>query len=388
MSSSISLNDLQTPVTRESVRQVLLSMLTILEFPVEAWEDEGAARAFVELQSALAAEQSKSTAAIATGMFQSTATGDFLTARVKSDVDEDRNEGTIARISCILVNTGTSNYTKDAGAISFRASNGKVFKNVAGFTLSGGATLDAEQFDADSIGADGNISGSEDEPQILPLTTPLAGVTVRYEGTLITAGADAEKDPALRERARTKWSTLRVERIDDAIKNLVRTAAPAVVGVSIDSENPRGAGTVDVFLAAQNAPAGSGDVADAQVALDANFFGNGSEDQLVQAFAAVAAPLNLAVVAYVRGTTDSDALALLGAAWMDFVESIPVGGFDLSPGPTHTVLTEQIATALSQVAGVDSVQVVAPAGATSVAPNGKVTEGTVSITIVRLAATV
>jgi uncharacterized phage protein gp47/JayE len=382
MASAPSLEDLLTPVDRASVKATLLGMLTTLDFPVEAWQEKAAARAFVELQSAVGAEQSKSVAAIAAGMHATNARGLFLDARLKSDFDEERGEATAAILSVELTNAGSSNYTKTTGQVSFRASNGRTFTNSEGFTLSSGATAPVA-FTADLSGADGNITGTEESPQILPLTTPLAGVTARYKGELVQAGVDAETDPAYRERAITKWATLRVERIDDAVKNIARSAAPQVVSVSIDSENPRGPGTVNLYLAGQNAPSGSGDVDLVQDALDARFFGNGTEDQLVQAFAASAAPLNLDTVVYVKGKTEAAALTELSTAWTDFVEGIPVGGFDLSPGPTHIVLREQMAAALKIASWVDSVQI--NGDDLAVAPEGKVTVGTVAISVIRLA---
>lgn len=51
----LSLADLQQPLTKDEVRTILEDLLEDASFPVTAWQDESAARAFLETQSALGA---------------------------------------------------------------------------------------------------------------------------------------------------------------------------------------------------------------------------------------------------------------------------------------------------------------------------------------------
>jgi uncharacterized phage protein gp47/JayE len=228
---------------------------------------------------------------------------------------------------------------------------------------------------ADIAGAAGNVPG-----QTLELVTPLAGVLAVYDGNLTTAGADAESDTKLTERARSKWGTLRVTKIHAGTLSLARNAAPNIHNVGIDDQNPRGAGTVDVYLAAENATAGGADVTAVQAALDLAFFGNGSVTKLVEAVAAPTVAMNLTGVVYYKGVEATDLSNAINVAWREFLASIPIGGFDFSPGPNHIVLQGQIIDALTDVPGVVAMVLTSPGATTNVPINTKVIEGTITLT--------
>ena len=373
----LNLSDLQTPLTKEAVRTILEELLTDAGMPVDAWQDEGAARAFLEGASGLGAELSQRIAELSKAGYLSTSEADFLTARVKSEFDEDRNAAVASVFDTSFANSSATTYGPfAAGGIIVRSSDGQVFESTGAETITAGTTTTVE-LKAQVAGAAGNI-----DAQTLQLVTSMAGVTVGFGGSFTTAGAEAERDPQLQERARTKWATLRVSKVSDGIRNLVRSVAPAVHGIAIDDDNPRGAGTVDVYLAAETATAGSGDVTLAQAALDDAFLGNGSVDQRVKAFAAPTAALNVGGTLYVSGTTSTQALANALAAWQDFLLTVPVGGFNLSPGPTNTVLRGQIIKALAAAAGVDSIDLTTPSTDQTISADTKVIEGTFTFAVV------
>lgn len=373
-----SLADLQTVQSAETFRTIILDLLASVSFPVEAWQEEGVARAFVEAAAALGVSVSGLIAQLAKMGFLTTAEGDYLTALVKSHYDEDRNAATRSTFDVDMVNSGLTTHTiTAAGQVTLRASNGATFKNT-GATVIASQDTTAVTFTAEFAGSEGNIPA-----QVLELVTPLAGVIASFDGTITSAANDAESDPKLRERARSKWGTLRVEKVREGVLNLARSAAASIHSVTVDDDNPRGAGTVDVYLAAINATAGGADVTAVQAALDAAFFGNGSVDQLVKAFAAPTQAQNLVAKVYIQGVTVTDAQVALTAAWRDFLETVPIGGFDLSPGPVNVILAAQITDALSQVDGVLGVELTTPSTfSTSVPANTKVVEGTISFTIV------
>ena len=184
-----------------------------------------------------------------------TSEGEFLDAMVLSQYDEKRQAAVATTFPVKLVNSGGTTYAPPAtNQIVLRASNGRTFSSTAGPTLTAGTTT-IVNLAAELPGSAGNITS-----QNLELVTPFAGVTAVFEGLFLSAGSDAESDPAYRARAKTKWATLRTEKITDGILNLVRTAAPALHGIAIDNNNPRGPGTVDVYLAADTATAGVSDV--------------------------------------------------------------------------------------------------------------------------------
>lgn len=376
---AISLTDLQKPLTLDGVREHLLTLLSEQGFPVEAWQETGNARILVEAYSALLVEQSKSIALLARMPFLDTAEGQFLDAIVKSHYELTRAAAVAATFNVVLAN-GSTSYPFAVGGIVLQSSSGQTFSNTASGTIAANAETTVA-FRADLPGAAGSIPAQE-----LSLVTPYAGVTATFSGSFLGLGSDAESDASLRERAKTQWATLRIERADDGVLALARGAAPAVTQVAIDSDAPRGPGTVDVYLAGFAATAGSSDVTAVQTALDAAFFGNvvGATDPLVKAIAAPTTLLSITATCYVRGIDATTAQLDLETAIGEFIESVPIGGFDLSPGPTHIVQRGQILNALLDLEGVVSADVTTPSGDFTVAENTKVLAGTIALTVVRI----
>lgn len=373
----ISLSDLQTPQTKEQVRDTLTGFLVTLGFPVDAWQDGGAARSFLEMMSSLGASFTNQVAAFSKSVDLETAADEYLDVKARSDYDETRAAAVSAVFDATFTNAGaTTHGPLAAGSIIMRSTSGQLFENTGIETITASSVVVVEVI-AQSPGAAGNI-GSD----TLQLVTPLAGVTVATDGTLTTAGADAEDDPRLRDRCRTKWATLRVEKTRDGVINLAKAASDNIDAVSVLDSNPRGPGTVDVFVSAENATSGSSDVALVQAALDLAFLGNGTVDQLVQAFAAPTVVQNIAATVFVQGITSAEATSTLTTAWQEFVFDIPLGGFDLSPGPSNVVQTAQIIEALVDVVGVKSVSLTDPAADVTIAANTKVLVGTIAFTIV------
>lgn len=378
----LSLSDLQTEISRDSVRDQLMQFLGDLNFPTEAWQDEDPVRLLVEAVSALTAEQSKTVALLARMVFLDTAEAEFLTNLALSHYQLTRAEAQFASFDVTLTNVGAVTHGPlAAGAIVVKASNGQTFSSQAGATLTAGAAT-VVAFRADTAGALGNIPG-----QTLQLVTPFAGVTATFAGAFTTLGVDGESDAALRARCRTRWALLAIETQRAGVEALIRAAAPAITVIGIDADAPRGPGTVDVYCAGDLATAGSGDVSTAQAALDAYFFGNHTS-QLVQAAPAPVVVLDLVGTAYVRGIEATAAVAALSDAWNTFVASIPIGGFDLSPGPTHIVQLGQVLNAILDVDGVESFVPASPGltGDTVVPLNTKCVLGAFSVSVVRLAA--
>lgn len=376
---ALSLFDLQTPVSVESFRAYLESLLVAEGFPVTAWQEESAARAFLELQAQAGSQQSIPVAALAKMGFLSTSEADFLTALAKSAYALDRTLATATTMPISLINSSATTYIKGAREITIQARNGRNFVNVAGATVTSGATTVAT-FIAELPGAASNIPGQD-----LTLVTPLAGVTARFLGVFTSTGSDQEGDPQLRERSSSQWAMLRIEKINPGIVNLARTAAPSVHGVAIDDENPRGPGTLDVYLAADNATAGVADVALVQTALDGALFGTGTVEVAGLAIAAPTLVLDLAMTVYVRGLTAVDATAALAAAWTAFLLTVPVGGFDLRPGPQNVILPDQITDWMGSIPGVIASSVTLPTADPILVPlYTKVLEGSVAFNVIVL----
>jgi uncharacterized phage protein gp47/JayE len=373
----LSLVDLQTQQSKEDVRSILVQLLEDVAFPVDAWQDESLARAYLETASALGSIMSERVAYLSRQGFLSSAEAEFLTALVLSHYDELRNPAVASVFPVSAINAGGTTHGPAAGAIIVRSSDGQTFTNVAAATISASTTT-IVSFQAQQPGSAGNI-----EAQTLTLVTPLAGVTMSFLGSFTTAGADAESDPKLRERARTKWATLRVEKVREGVLNLARNAAASIDSLAIDDDNPRGPGTVDVYLAAENATAGGSDVLAAQAAFDDAFFGNGSSTPLVKALAALTVSQAALATVYVRGAAADLVQTALQTAWTEFLGSIPVGGFDLSPGPVNVIPRAMIIAALAAAdASILAVDLTTPSADVVVDPRTKVLSGTATFNII------
>lgn len=370
----LSIEDIEEPLTVDEVKSFLFEQLSSLNFPVTAWQEEGGARSFVETQSVTAASLSAVIAQLAKLPYLGDATGKFLSKLTHSHYDEERALAVRTVFDVSMVNSGASNHVIALRAVILRAKNGQLFRNTTNPTVSAGVTT-VLQFTADTAGAAGNVPA-----QTLEQVTPLAGVAAVYDGNLTTSGADDESDPKLTERARGKWGTLRVTKIEEGVRNLARTAATNIHNVGIDAQNPRGPGTVDVYLAAENATAGGADVIAVQAALDLAFFGNGSVTKLVEAVAAPTVALNLAGVVYFRNVEATDLSNQITAAWREFLKTIPIGGFNLSPGPNHVVIQGQVVDVLSDVPGVVAMVLTSPLASENIPLNTKVIEGTITLT--------
>lgn len=370
----LSIDDIQEPLTIDELKSFLFEKLSELNFPVEAWQDEGGARSFVELQSATGVELSKVIAQLATLPYLGDATGKFLSKLTQSHYDEPRAVAVRTVFDVDMVNSGGSSHVIALRQLISKASNGTTFTNITAPVVTAGVTTTVT-WEAQIAGSASNVPA-----QTLELVTPLAGVQAVYDGNITTVGADEESDPKLTERARGKWGTLRVSKIEEGVRNLVRTAAPNIHSVGFNSQNPRGPGTVDVYLAAQNATAGGADVIAVQAALDVAFFGNGTVTKLVEAIAAPTIAQNLTGTIYFTGVEPTDLANNILAAWREFLAEIPIGGFNLSPGPVNVLLQGQVVNKLSDVSGVVGIVLTVPAPLTVIPANTKVIEGTFNVT--------
>ncbi len=375
----ISLSDLQTPQTKEQIQETLTGFLVTLGFPVTAWQSEGAARSFLESMSELGASFTERVAAFSKSLDLETAEDEFLDVKARSDFDEERSTAVAAVFDTTFVNAGVTTYGPlAAGAIIVRSTSGQLFVSTGIETITASASTTVEVI-AQIPGAAGNIGADT-----LQLVTPLAGVAVSTAGILTTAGADEGKDPELRTQCRTKWGTLRVEKVKAGTENLVLASSASIAHVTTRDDNPRGPGTADVLIAADGAASGAGDVTLAQTALDLAFLGNGTVDQLVQAVAATTTTLAITAEILVSGITEAEALATIGTATDDFLNDSPIGGFDLSPGPTNIITNGQIIDAITTIPGVISVNLTVPAADTTVLITEKIlaTANTYTIVVV------
>lgn len=147
--------DFQTPIPLEDIRAFLLELLATANFPVEAWQEEGAARCIVEATSALGAELSRLIAEVGLQTYLDDASGRFLQKKTESEFDEPVFQATRTVMPVSFVNAGAGNPVIAARQLTMRASNGEEFTNQVGFTATALSTT-ISSVEAKNPGSAGN----------------------------------------------------------------------------------------------------------------------------------------------------------------------------------------------------------------------------------------
>jgi len=222
-------------------------------------------------------------------------------------------------------------------------------RTVGPFVIPQGGYIDAE-IAAEVPGEDSNDVAND---TIKTMVTTYAGVTCSnpaFGATstwITTNGSNDESDAALRERNSASVGTMSVlETIDDRYEWIARTAL-ANARVRVDSSNPRGPFTVDVWVAAASEQATSDERQDVQDAVDASAFGAGR----VLVAAALTHQVAPTGTVYYTGDLSAVQTAVLNAL-RDYVNTAPIGGFNLSPGPSNIIPEDGLTAAIRSATGV------------------------------------
>lgn len=365
----LSIDQLMKVATKDQVMETILSGLTALGFNARSWHVGGVRRTMLEMFAQLYANSTSVNADLAKAGFNDTATGPWLDVFSQSHYKNQR-KGATATTGYVRL-TASANapgpFTVAAGDLVFTDEiNGLGFRNTTGGTLIAGDTLDVEVL-CDTPGAIGDVAPNT----ITIMRTPLAGVTASNptRGTtgtwIIQNGADEESDPVLQERNRTKWATLAaVARPGNAYVNFAMEAHASVRRVNVDTLNPRGPGTIDVWLAGDAGPV-------AESVVDAVWdYMDGSTDGIVrnalgadvEYASAVRFELPLRGTVYIRTSYNTTAtqLAIVNAI-RELFKTVPVGGVKLTTSQLrgHVPLGEIFRVVLS-VAGVQNLVMISP----------------------------
>ncbi len=380
-------------ITHDDAKQTLLELLDSVGFTATSWQEGEPALACVELSAEIWKQLSKVAVFLKTMGLNSTSRGEALTRFADSHYDNQRSGAVAAQRRVTLTCAATSGpHTVNLGALVLASPDGPTYRNVADgvtvypATLPSGGSLSGLIFEAEVAG----LSASGKAPNTVTiLQTTLAGVTV-ISDLAERDGSNEESDPVLQNRNTTKWALLtEFELIDDAVVNIALDATFGVTLVKVDSQNPRGAGTFDVYMAGDLVTASAGDITLAQAAIDARVFGSGATPKTCLVFGAPVAPLSFTGTIYYQGSYESADMALAtDDAIKAFLKTIPLGGFDYYPGPSNVVPVNDVEAVLRsvQIGGQDIRKTVVLVGASdlSVAPFGKVTYGTIDLTFTRV----
>lgn len=379
-----SLADLLDPPTEAETRDALLAALVSLGFPVSSWASGGAGRTLVQAFSRVLADVLALVGTVArAGLLDLSpgtdpgSPGDWLTLFAASHYGLVRRAATFAEVRVRLTAaSGAGPYTIAPGALWARSSGGRRYNitNTVNVTVSAGPSTVDVTLRAELAGAAGNLGLGT----VLSLETPLPGVTAATvessggSGTaMAVAGADQERDAALRARCRSRWATIGLQHTAAAYDALARQvpsvgdpAVSLVTRTKVDDTNPRGAGTVDVWIAGDAGPLDAPE----EAAVRAYLLARKSVTADLQVQNATAVPVNVTATIYVRdnAAAKADAEARITAA----INAVPIGG---------TVYRAQLLEELMGPAGVYNAVLAGPAVDIGLDPSEVATVGTITI---------
>lgn len=373
-------------VSAEDAEQSILLHLEDTDLPATSWQEGAIAPLFVGISAQFRSEASAVSVFLKTAFISSAAQGEALTRLSRSQYLNERIAASPSTRRVTLTCLATEGpHNIDIGESIIQDATGNSWRNIEGLsvaypvTLTSGGTVTL-LYECEVPGAQSNVA----DQAVSIIVTTLAGVTIT-DDTLEEEGVDEEKDPRLQARNDSKWALLtRFSTTDDGVLALGLLASPNITVVAVDNLNPRGVGTWDVYIAGELATASSADVNDMQAYLSA-YVMNGSS--LARAYAAPPAALDIAGTVYYASGASAELLEVaLDDALEEFLKTIPLGGFDFSPGPDHVVQLNDIETVIknTEVAGVKYVRTVVlttPAADFAVASYGKVTRGTWNLTL-------
>lgn len=361
----LSFDQLNDPPSDAELEQQIIDRLDELGFASKGWQSGSAQLTIgVKLPAWLYAKFAQMVRTVLRSGFNDTAEGDFLTRFSKSVYQNTRKPAVAARYTVRhTVAVGEGPHTIDVGDLS--ATNGThVYSNIDDgsiaypVVLSSAAPVDIT-YEAEKPGAGANTA----DGTITQLITTVAGLTITNpRPSQLVAGANEEADdgPAggstggIRLRNSTRWVTLAIDMPADGYKNIA-LGVSGVGRVAVDAQNPRGPGTVDVYIAGNDAPAGPTDVTNCQTAIDAR--------RSITANVLVILPSNQTIVVsgivYVAPAYLTGAQAKVEQAVRDYINVIQIGGDELD-GLTWGVAEDAIKAAIRAVPGVKNVDLTAP----------------------------
>lgn len=243
----ISLNDLTREPTQDETSQTIFNLLGGMGFPITAWQPGNAGRTLVELISKLLGSVPLSIRQIAEMSILSRSTGAWLTLYAAQFYQVERQSSVFAVGTLKLANNTGSTKTYVAGQLLAKSSTGKLFRNVAAFSVDNGATASVDWV-AEQPGYSYNVGTGS----ITELSTPIPGISITSPaigttGTwLTTYGAEEESDERLRLRCSGKWGELALGSPDAAYTKWCLDASSQVTAVTVST--PGYAGIVRIRL--------------------------------------------------------------------------------------------------------------------------------------------
>lgn len=250
----------------DSAAEAILTDAAARGLPTTSWANDSFALTMTRLFARAKAGLAGTITDLARGGLLALASGEWLDLLAQSQYGLTRRASAFAVVRVRLtVAAGQGPHTISANQLWIRRlSDNRRWNSTNGapVTLTDAAPVTID-FRAESPGS----RWSALVGQVIDLVTPLPGLSAELVDAgagspVVTAGADAESDSTLRARCALRWDTIGAQKTQDAYRALALDAgAVGVTRVIVDGTNPRGNSTVDVWLSADDAPAGAADVA-------------------------------------------------------------------------------------------------------------------------------
>lgn len=382
-------------ITQEDAEQGLLTSLDEAGLTTTSWQPFSFAPIVVEIGGEFRVEMSKVAVFLKKSFMSETATGQALTELSRSFYANVRESAVEAQhLITLACAAGAGPHSIDLGELTFvDPVSGETFRNVAGnniaypYNLTAGTSVTL-LCEAEIAGTDGNTASAQSAADVkFELQTTMAGVSITSH-TLERSGLEEETDARLNERNQLKWSLLsELGVIDEGVQAIALKVAPAVTSVAVDSSNPRGVGTFDVYCAGLDATASDDDVSAVQIGVDLKTMGRNNTPKTALVYPAPEVLLDITGNIYISGVTPTTVATAVEDALIEFVRSIPPGGFKYTPGPSNVVAKNDIESVIRQAvleAGATKVTVSLsiPVSDLAVTFYGKVIRGTWNLSYV------
>ena len=375
---ALTLSQLRTVISRDDALEDILATLEALGFNVTAWQSGGVVRTLLTAFAQGHSTFTQSVDGLSRLAFNSTSTGDAMTAFADSHYDNQRIGATFTEGLVELTGAAVGPpHAVAIGDVTVADSSGRTFKNVEAGTvpLSGSVSL---LFRADVAGTDGNVANDT----ITVMQTTFAGTTANNPdpggGTWIsTLAVDEETDASLAARNTAKWGVLSVSDPADRYEYFVRQAVAGASRVEIDDSNPRGAGTIDVYIATSTGVSPGADVTATQTEMDR--IRNPTAD--VVAAAAADQPQGFEYTAYIQSALNTATTqAAIAQALRDYVNGLDIGGEVFPDSPIGIFAHSEAVGAMTAIIGVNRIELTTPPANVSITAHHVMTVASVTAT--------
>lgn len=384
---ALTLTQLRTIITQAEALQDVIDTLASLGFNSTSWQSGSEQRTMIEAYAVAISRYSELTDSLSRLAFNSTSTGNALTAFADSHYQNTRIPASSTIGTAILTGGAVGPpHIVAAGDLTAADANGLTFSNTTGGTVPVSGTLSLT-WQATTPGIAGNIANDT----LTILQTPLAGVTINNpdpsSGSWITTlGTDQETDAALILRNIAKWGTLSPSDPAARYEFFIRTAVPTSPRVEIVDDNPVGPGTLQVYIAGLTGVSPAGDVAVAQTELEriTNPTAEvGVNNPNAGVFAADAQPQAFVFTAYILTANNTAATqALIEQALRDYVNGIDISGTLFPDSLIGRFVLGEAITAMSSITGVERIDFTTPAADVNITAHDVMTVASITPTYV------